>query len=86
MSAYAAPVRDMRFVMNSVIGLDRVATLPGLEAVEPDLVDQILEEGSKLAANVLAPLNAVGDKQGARIENGVVRAADGFAEGYRQFV
>ena len=86
MSAYAAPVRDMRFVMNSVIGLDRVATLPGIEAVEPDLVDQILEEGSKLAANVLAPLNAVGDKQGARIENGVVRAADGFAEGYRQFV
>jgi alkylation response protein AidB-like acyl-CoA dehydrogenase len=76
----------MRFVINSVVGLERIAGLPGLEAAEPELVDQILEEGSKLAANVLAPLNSVGDKQGARIENGVVRAADGFANGYRQFV
>ena len=85
MSIYAAPLRDMRFVMTDVVGLDQVNGLPGLEAADADLVAQILEEGGKFAADILAPLNAVGDRQGARLENGVVRTADGFAEAYRQF-
>jgi len=84
--SYSAPVRDMRFVMNQVIGLDRITALPGLEHSEADLVDQILDEGAKLAAGVLAPINHIGDRQGARIENGVVRTADGFADAYRQFI
>ena len=35
MQPYAAPVADMRFVLNEVIGLDTLAALPGLEATEP---------------------------------------------------
>ena len=85
MQPYAAPVADMRFVLNEVIGLDTLAALPGLEATEPELIDQILEEGNKFASNVLAPLNMPGDQQGARIENGVVRAPDGFGDAYSQF-
>ena len=65
MSVYTAPVRDMRFVLNNVIGLRSVADLPGLEGTESDLVDQILEEAAKLSGDVLAPLNPTGDKQGA---------------------
>jgi alkylation response protein AidB-like acyl-CoA dehydrogenase len=86
MDSYAPPLRDMRFVINKVVGLDAVKALPGLEGAERELIDQILEEGGKLAANVLAPINTIGDRQGARIENGVVRPADGFADAYRQFV
>lgn len=85
MSPYAAPLRDMRFVLNDVVGLDRIAALPGFDGTDPDLVSQILEEGGKLAGDVLAPLNAIADKQHPRLENGVVRTADGVADAYRQF-
>ena len=86
MNAYTAPLAEMRFVLNDVVGLDRVAALPGLEAAaDGELVDSILEEAGRFASNVLAPLNRPGDIQGARIENGVVRAADGFADAYAQW-
>ena len=84
MNAYTAPLADMRFVLNHVVGLDRLAGLPGLEvAGEQDLIDQILVEAGRFSAEVLAPLNQPGDQQGARIENGVVRPVAGFAEAYR---
>ncbi|MSO89967.1 MAG: acyl-CoA dehydrogenase [Acetobacteraceae bacterium] len=83
---YAAPLRDMRFVLRDLVGLDRVAALPGCEHVGPELTDAILEEAGKFAAGVLAPLNVVGDRQGACHTNGVVTTADGFKEAYAQFV
>src|SRR3546814_4792368 len=86
MSVYAAPLRDMRFVIDEVVGLRRVAALPGLEGADAALVGQILAEAGKLAWGGLAPLNEAGDQQGARLENGVVRTPDGFADAYRQFV
>ncbi|MEQ8395248.1 acyl-CoA dehydrogenase [Thalassobaculum sp.] len=86
MSVYAAPLRDMRFVIDDVVGLGRVSSLPGLDGTDSALVEQILAEAGKLAGGVLAPLNPVGDKQGSRLENGVVRTPDGFADAYRQFV
>ncbi|MDF1736841.1 MAG: acyl-CoA dehydrogenase [Minwuia sp.] len=85
MSDYAAPVRDMRFVLNHVLDLEDLSRLPGYEHAEPDLVDQILEEASKLANGVIGPLNWTGDQQGAQYENGVVRTPEGFADAYRQF-
>jgi alkylation response protein AidB-like acyl-CoA dehydrogenase len=85
MVEYAAPITDMKFVMQDVLGLEEIAALPGLEVAETDLVNQILEEAGKFAGNVLSPLNTIGDQQGARIENGVVRTADGFADAYKQF-
>lgn len=86
MSSYTAPLRDLRFVMNEIVGLDDLSKLPGCESATPDMVDAILEEAGKFAGGVLAPLNSVGDQQGATLENGVVRTADGFADAYRQFV
>lgn len=85
MSPYAAPLREMRFVLNDVVGLARIAALPGLETADGELVSQILEEGGKLAGDVLAPLNPVGDKSPPTLENGVVRTPDGIADAYRQF-
>lgn len=86
MTAYNAPIRDMRFTLNHVVGLDQVAGLPGFDVVTPDLADQVLEEAGKLARDVLAPLNRVGDKEGAVLENGVVRTATGFRDAYWQYV
>src|SRR3546814_8568739 len=86
MTSYTAPLDDMRFAMRELGLLQQVAALPGCHEASEELVEAVLEEAGKLAANVVAPLNAVGDRQGATLENGVVRVADGFAEAYRSYV
>jgi len=82
---YRAPLNDMRFTMRHIADLKALSQLEGLAAADPDVVDQALEEAGKLAEGVLAPLNRVGDLQGSRLENGVVRTPDGFAEAYAQY-
>ena len=86
MTEYTAPLRDMRFVLNDLVGMQRITALPGYEHAEPDLTDAILEEAAKFAGNVLSPLNHSGDKEGARLDAGGAHTAAGFAEAYRQFV
>jgi alkylation response protein AidB-like acyl-CoA dehydrogenase len=83
---YVAPLKDMRFVLKHVVGLDQVNQLPGWEEVTEDVVDAILEEASKLASEVLSPLNSTGDRQGAKWKDGVVTTPQGFKEAYWQYV
>jgi 3-(methylthio)propanoyl-CoA dehydrogenase len=84
--SYTPPVRDMRFVLEELIGLDRVAALRGCDQATPDLVGAVLDEAAKFARDVLAPLNAPGDRQGARWNDGEVTTPDGFADAYKRFV
>ncbi|HEX5464565.1 MAG TPA: acyl-CoA dehydrogenase [Burkholderiales bacterium] len=86
MSTYSAPIKDMRFVIEKLIGLDAIAALPGGGDVNAELLVTILEEAAKFAAEVLDPLNVTGDRQGARFTDGDVTAPDGFAQAYRQFI
>ncbi len=86
MIPYSPPQDDMRFLLNDLEMLPRVAALPGFEDADAELVEALLTEAGKLSSEVLAPLNKSGDEQGARFENGVVRTADGFADAYRSFV
>ena len=83
---YAAPLEEMRFVLDRLAGLPEIATLPGFEDAQPDVVEAILTEAARFAAEVLAPLNATGDRQGCRWEGGRVTTPDGFPLAYRQFV
>ena len=85
MSAYAAPLKDMKFVLNELAGLAEVARLPGYEEATPDTVDAILEEAARFASEVLDPLNRVGDQEGSRLVEGKVRTPQGFREAYRKF-
>ncbi|MEK9724150.1 MAG: acyl-CoA dehydrogenase N-terminal domain-containing protein, partial [Rhodospirillaceae bacterium] len=82
MSEFQAPLDDMRFVINDLVGLDRVTTLPGCEEATADLVDAILEEAAKLGAGVLAPLNRPADQQGSRMVDGEVVTPDGYKDAY----
>jgi len=84
--SYKAPLADMRFVLNELAGLSEIAALPGFEDVNAELVDAILDEAAKLAENVLAPLNRVGDQHGNKLNDGVVTTAPGFKDAYSQFV
>lgn len=86
MTAYQAPLDDMRFVLSELAGLDDIAALPGFEDATPDLIDAILAEAGKLAGDVLAPLNPVGDREGNVLENGVVHTPKGFSEAYARFI
>ncbi|MGY4177753.1 alkylation response protein AidB-like acyl-CoA dehydrogenase [Bradyrhizobium sp. USDA 4518] len=83
---YTAPLADIRFTLREVAGLGRVTNLPGYEHATEDTVDAILEEAAKFARAGIAPLNREGDRVGARLENGVVRTAPGFAAAYKEFV
>jgi alkylation response protein AidB-like acyl-CoA dehydrogenase len=86
MAEYAAPLKDMQFVLEHVVGLDQVNTLPGWEDVTGDVVDAILEEAGKLATEVLSPLNAIGDRTPAKWKDGNVTTPPGFKEAYHQYV
>ena len=83
---YTAPIADMRFVLNDLGMLGQVQALPGGEEASADLVDAVLEEAGKLARDVLAPTNWDGDREGAKLENGVVRTPKGFREAYKAYV
>ncbi len=83
--SYQAPLKDMRFVLNELAGLDEVAKLPGYEDATPDTVDAILEEASKFASEVLDPINFSGDREGSKFTDGAVRTPKGFQHAYQQF-
>jgi alkylation response protein AidB-like acyl-CoA dehydrogenase len=83
---YTAPIAELQFVLRHVAGIDAIAALPGHEAVTPDLVEAVLDQAGKLAGEVLAPLNWVGDREGSVLENGVVRTPKGFKDAYKEYV
>lgn len=85
MAEYTAPLRDMKFAIKELAGLDAVSSLPGCEEVTPDLVDAVLEEAGKFATGVLSPLNSIGDRTGCKLDDGVVTTPPGFKEAYRRF-
>jgi alkylation response protein AidB-like acyl-CoA dehydrogenase len=86
MPGYNAPIRDMHFVIDELAGLESLAALPGYEEVTLELADAVLEEAAKIAGEVLAPLNKLGDERGASLTKEGVVAAEGFGAAYRQFV
>ena len=86
MSEYIAQLKDIRFVMQELAGLDQIVTLPGCEEASSDVIDAILDEAAKFAGAVLSPLNRVGDRDGAKWKDTIVTTSPGFKEAYRQFV
>jgi len=83
---YSPPLQDMHFVLTELAGLEEITQLPDCEEATEDVVAAILEEAGKFASGVLAPLNRVGDKVGARWNETNVTMPEGFGAAYRQFV
>lgn len=83
MPSYTAPVKDMQFILHDVLNITS-QDVPGYAELEADFTSAILEEAGKLASGVLAPLNQVGDTEGCRMENGVVRTPTGFKAAFDQ--
>ncbi len=83
---FTPPLTEIQFVLNRLIGLDKLASLPGYDSIGDDLVSAILCEAGKIASEVFAPLNDVGDKTGVTFENGAVTMPPGFKDAYKAFI
>lgn len=81
--AYKAPVSEIQFLLNNVVGVGRLEETELFAEATGDLRDAILTEGGKLAEEVLAPLNRSGDLNPAYLENGIVRTSPGFGDGFK---
>jgi len=86
MSDYTYPAKDAGFIFEHLVGFDRMCEEGGLADVNCELALAILEEAARLGSEVIAPLNAVADREGASLDETGVRETPGFAEAYAQYV
>jgi len=86
MSDYSYPYKDAAFILQELVGLDQLCEEGGLQEVNTELATAILEEANRLAVEVIAPLNVVGDREGATLDENGVRQTKGFKEAYWQLV
>jgi alkylation response protein AidB-like acyl-CoA dehydrogenase len=86
MSDYSYPYKDAEFIINELIGFDKMCEEAGLDEVNSELVSAVLEEAGRFGSEVIAPLNTIGDQEGVTLDESGVREAPGFAEAYRQYV
>ena len=80
---YTSAVKDYQFIYEHVVPLDQVAETERFEEATKDMTDAVLTEAGKLCDEIMAPLQRPGDLNPAVLENGVVRTAPGFDEGYQ---
>ncbi|HAN24714.1 MAG TPA: acyl-CoA dehydrogenase, partial [Microbacterium ginsengisoli] len=84
-SPYTPPVAEYGFLYREVFGGDVVARATSGALSADDAVD-VLEAAGDFAAEVIAPLNAIGDAEGTVVVDGDARTAPGFKEAYAALV
>ena len=85
MTIYQPPLRDMRFVLHELLDVGRYQNIPTFADASMETIDSVLEEGGKIAQEVLFPLNAVGDQEGCGFDSGVVTTPSGFKEAFQTY-
>jgi alkylation response protein AidB-like acyl-CoA dehydrogenase len=87
MAEYVPPLEEHNFVLNHVADLAAISKLDGYQHADPATVSDILEEAGRFFAEVMAPLNSIGDRHGSTLDaSGQVHAPPGFADAYHRFV
>ncbi|MBF6022788.1 acyl-CoA dehydrogenase C-terminal domain-containing protein [Lysobacter niastensis] len=88
MSTYQVPLADMRFALFDVLDAETAFQRLGYTDATRDVLDAVLEEGARFTSTVLAPLNAIGDREGCKLdrETGAVTTPPGFKQAYAQYV
>jgi alkylation response protein AidB-like acyl-CoA dehydrogenase len=86
LTVYQAPVRDLRFVLDELLGVASLTALPRYREFSSDLAASVIDEAARFAQDVLAPINRVGDSSGASFHDGVVQMPAGFRHAYQQYI
>ena len=86
MTTYEAPLNEMQFVIRELAGLDSLIALPEWQDIDSDTVSAVLQEASRFATEVLAPLNQIGDQRGVICKDNHVITAPGFREAYQRYI
>src|SRR3954470_8756259 len=87
MTAYVAPLRDIRFALEHLVDLPGLAKLPAFAHADPETVHSLLEEFGRFVGDVLVPLDRVGDAVGSTHDpgTGAVTTPPGWREAYKQY-
>ncbi len=85
MSDYQAPLKEMQFLVQNAVEKTGLNTNEALADFDSDTVAAILEAASELAGKSLSPMNAVGDNEGCRFEDGKVFTPTGWKQAFDQF-
>ena len=80
---YRAPLSDYQFLLDHVVGFNKVVAQDLFSEASPDVTAAVLAEAARMCEDILAPLNRSGDMTPARLENSVVRTSPGFDKGYK---
>lgn len=87
MPQYTAPLNDMSFVLFDVLKAQDLSLCPGFEDANEEMIRAVMDEASKLAENILQPINQSGDIEGCHFdpETKLVTTPKGFKEAYKAF-
>jgi len=85
MTVYSAPSRELLFTLETIGRLNDLSGFELYEHATPEIVEQVIEEAGKLARDVIAPTNPIGDKNGARLENGRVLLPKEFETAWKAY-
>jgi alkylation response protein AidB-like acyl-CoA dehydrogenase len=83
--SFPISLRDMRFVLYEQLGIERLCQFDKFKDFSRETFDMVLEEGAKLAAEVIAPLNSLSDKKGCIYDQGKVRVPEEFREAFKKY-
>ena len=86
MAEYTPPLRDIKFVLHHIAGIDEIIGFPGFEHVDPETVGEALGEAGRFMAELIAPTNRVGDEVGATFADGMVTTPPEFHAAWKQYV
>ena len=82
---YRAPVTDIAFALRHAAGFGSALAEGLYDDLDGDVVDAVLAEAGRFATEIIAPLNSIGDRQGARFKDGAVTTPDGWRQAYRDW-
>ena len=83
---YRAPVRDLRFVLDELLGVASLAALPRYREFSGELAASVIEEAARFSQDVLGPINRLGDEVGASFRDGAIQMPQPFRDAYRQYI
>ena len=86
MQIYKAPLKDINYLLNDFLNIKKYSNLPCFSGLNDELIQAILNEGSKFTEEILLPLNASADKEGCSYNDGFVKTPEGFKDAYRKFI